>query len=114
MQNKPIRSLDLNEDEKVIIKNFSFITAKPIIYVANVKEDDITTGDNAYSKAVKEYASKEGSGVIVMCAELESQMAELEESDKKEFLKELGISASGLDKLIFATYDLLGCKHSLP
>ena len=110
MQNKPIRSLDLNDDEKVIIKNFSFITAKPIIYVANVKEDDIATGDNAYSKAVKEYASKEGSGVIVMCAELESQMAELEESDKKEFLKELGISASGLDKLIFATYDLLGLQ----
>ena len=110
MQNKPIRSLDLNDDEKVIIKNFSFITAKPIIYVANVKEDDIATGDNAYSKQVKEYASKEGSGVIVMCAELESQMAELEESDKKEFLKELGISASGLDKLIFATYDLLGLQ----
>lgn len=110
MQNKPIRSLDLNEDEKVIIKNFSFITAKPIIYVANVKEDDIVLGDNAYSKQVKEYASKEGSGVIVMCAELESQMAELEESDKKEFLKELGISASGLDKLIFATYDLLGLQ----
>ena len=94
----------------MIIKNFSFITAKPIIYVANVKEDDIATGDNVYSKAVKEYASKEGSGVIVMCAELESQMAELEESDKKEFLKELGISASGLDKLIFATYDLLGLQ----
>lgn len=110
MQNKPIRSLDLNEDEKVIIKNFSFITAKPIIYVANVKEDDIVLGDNLYSKQVKEYASKEGSGVIVMCAELESQMAELEESDKKEFLKELGISASGLDKLIFATYDLLGLQ----
>ncbi len=108
--NVPIRKLDLTADEKLVIKNFNFITAKPIIYVANVKEDDIVLGDNLYSKKVKEYANCDGASVIVMCAELESQMAELEESDKTSFLSDFGIYSSGLDKLIFATYDLLGLQ----
>ena len=110
MKNTPLRQIAFNEDEALLLKNFNFITAKPIIYVANVNEEDAVVGKNKYTEEVREYASKENAGVIVMCAKLESELAELEESDKKAFLKELGIAHSGLDKLIFATYDLLGLQ----
>ena len=110
MQNSPLRQITFNEDEALLLKNFNFITAKPIIYVANVNEEDAVVGKNQYTEEVSKYASKENAGVIVMCAKLESELAELEESDKNAFLKELGIAHSGLDKLIFATYDLLGLQ----
>ena len=110
-QNIPIRKItDFTEDEQEVLKNFNFITLKPIIYAANIGEEDISLEENEYTKLVKEYAEQEGTSVIVMCAKIESELAELEESDKKEFLKELGISSSGLDKLIFATYHLLGLE----
>ena len=110
-QNIPIRLIkDLTDEEQLAIKSFNFITAKPIIYVANVNEDTAVIGENEYVSKVKSYASNEGSSVIVMCAKMESELAELEESEKKNFLKELGINYSGLDKLIFATYDLLGLE----
>ena len=110
MQNIPLRQITFNEDEALLLKNFNFITAKPIIYVANVNEEDAVVGKNQYTEEVSKYASKENASVIVMCAKLESELAELEESDKKTFLKELSIAHSGLDKLIFATYDLLGLQ----
>lgn len=110
MQNIPLRQINFNKDETLLLKNFNFITAKPIIYVANVNEEDAVVGKNKYTEEVSKYASKESASVIVMCAKLESELAELEESDKKAFLKELGIAHSGLDKLIFATYDLLGLQ----
>lgn len=110
MQNIPLRQITFNEDEALLLKNFNFITAKPIIYVANVNEEDAVVRKNQYTEEVSKYASKESASVIVMCAKLESELAELEESDKKAFLKELGIAHSGLDKLIFATYDLLGLQ----
>ena len=109
-KNIPIRKLDLTEDEKLILKNFSFITAKPIIYLANVNEEDAVVGSNEYTEQVKNYAAQENANVIVMCAKMESELAELEETEKKQFLRELGITYSGLDKLIFATYDLLGLQ----
>jgi len=110
-KNRPIRLIeDLTEDEETILKNFSFITQKPIIYVANISENDVVLGENEYTKKVREYAEKENAGVITMCAKMESELAELEESDKKQFLSELGIPYSGLDKMIFATYDLLGLQ----
>ena len=110
-QNIPIRDItDFTDEEAVLLKNFSFITMKPIIYVANVLEEDAVAGENKYTKLVQEYASREGAGVIVMCAKMESELAELEESDKKLFLSELGISYSGLDKLIFSLFDLLGLQ----
>ena len=108
LNNIPLRQIDFDEDEQNYLKSFNFITLKPIIYVANVNELDAVVGKNEYTEKVREYASKEKAGVIVMCAKMESELSELEENDKKEFLKEVGISASGLDKLIFATYDLLG------
>ncbi|MBR1680050.1 MAG: redox-regulated ATPase YchF [Bacilli bacterium] len=110
-KNIPLRQVeDFTEEELLTLKNFNFITLKPIIYVANVSEDDVVLGENEYTKQVSEYASKEHAGVIVMCAKMESELSELEETDKKNFLSELGISYSGLDKLIFATYDLLGLQ----
>lgn len=107
-KNIALRNVEWSEEELLCMKNFSFITLKPIIYVANVFEDDVIIGKNKYTEEVKEYAAKENSGVIVMCAKMESELSELSDDDKKVFLNELGIQNSGLDKLIFATYNLLG------
>ena len=104
----PIRLVDLSDDEILLMKNFNFITAKKMIYVANVDEVTASIGDNEYSLKLKEYAEKENSSVIVMCAKLESELAELDDEEKEIFLQDVGITNSGLDKLIFATYDLLG------
>ena len=100
--------MELTNDEKIILKNFAFITLKPIIYMANVNEEDAVIGYNEYTKSVSEYAEKENASVIVMSAKIESELAELSDDDKKQFLTDLGIANSGLDKLIYATYDLLG------
>lgn len=107
-QNIPLRLVEFSEEELLVMRPFNFITIKPLIYAANVKEDDIVIGDNNYTKLVKEYAARESAGVIVMCAKMESELAELPDEDKKLLLSELGITNSGLDKLIFATYNLLG------
>lgn len=107
-KNIPIRNLDINDDEQAIIKPFHFLTAKPIIYMANVSEADAAGEDNLYVNEVKKYAERENSNVIVVCAKIESELSELEDNDKALFLKELGIEESGLDKLIKATYSLLG------
>lgn len=108
--NIPLRRISFSEDEQKLLKNFNFLTIKPIIYVANVSEDDIAVGDNEYSLAVKNYAEAEGSGVIVMCTKLEADLAGLEDEERIEFLESVGIKNSGLDKLIFASYNLLGLK----
>ena len=107
-QNIPVRALELDEDELFIIKSFALITAKPIIYMANVGEEDLVNGGNKYTDMVKGYAEAEHAETVVVCAKIESELSELEESDKLEFLKELGIEESGLDKLIKSTYKLLG------
>lgn len=108
--NIPLRRISFSLDELKLLKNFNFLTIKPIIYVANVSEDDIAVGDNEYSLAVKSYAEAEGSGVIVMCTKLEADLAGLEDDERIEFLESVGIKNSGLDKLIFASYNLLGLK----
>ena len=107
-KNIALRNVDFNEDELLILKNFSLITLKPIIYAANVNEEDAIVGTNKYVELVREFAHNEGSGVITLCAKLESELAEIEESDKKVFMESIGLTNSGLDKLIFETYDLLG------
>ncbi len=107
-QNIPLRRLDLNKDELKLIKNFNFLTSKPLIYVANVKEELLNNESNPYPKLVREYASKEHTLVIEMCAKMEADLAGLEDQEKSELLESLGIKESGLDKLIFASYDLLG------
>lgn len=107
-KNIPIRKLEFNEEESKILSSFRLITAKPIIYVANVSEEDIMNGENDYVKTVKEYAKKEESEVVMICAKIESELAELELEEKEAFLKELGIEESGLSQLIKSTYSLLG------
>ena len=108
LQEVPLRLVDFNEDELPVLKGFQFITAKPIIYVANVAEEEAATGNNEYVEKVQQYASKEGAGVVTMCAKIEEELAGLTDEDRELFMEDLGINNSGLDKLIFETYDLLG------
>lgn len=107
-QNIPVRKISLDESEIDVIKSFNLITLKPIIYVANVSEDDILKGGNDYCKRVLDYAVKDNSEMVVICAKIESELSELNDDDKEAFLADLGISQSGLDQLIKKTYSLLG------
>lgn len=107
---KMLRLEEFDEKESKLIKTYNLITNKPFIYLANVSEDDLLTNDNPYVNKVREYASKEKSSVVLMCAKIESELSELDEESKKEFLKDLGIQNSGLDSLIHNTYHLLGLK----
>lgn len=106
-KNIPIRNLDLDSDELKILSSFNLITSKPIIYVANVSENELSD-DNKYVVDLKKYADKEGASVVVICAKIESELSDMEDDEKLEFLNELGIEESGLSKLIRATYTLLG------
>lgn len=106
----PLRLANISEDELEILKSYNLITIKPVIYVANVNEDDAIVGDNQYTKLVKEYAAQENSGVIVMSCQIESDLSDLEDDEKRRFLADLGITNSGLDKLIYQTYSLLGLR----
>lgn len=107
-KNLPIRALELDDEELFILRPFCFLTLKPIIYMANISEEDVSLGTNSYVEEVKKYAANEHNEVIVVCAKIESELSELEDSDKMLFLEELGIKESGLDQLIKATYSLLG------
>ncbi|MBR2774389.1 MAG: redox-regulated ATPase YchF [Selenomonadaceae bacterium] len=104
---KPARSLSLTDDELALIRDVNLLTLKPTLYIANVAEDDLTE-ENAYVKQVRELAAKEGAQVVVICAKVESEIAELDADEAKEFLSDLGLEASGLDRLIHAAFDLLG------
>lgn len=106
----PLRLGNLNEDECEVLKSFNLITIKPVIYVANVSEDGAVIGENEYTLKVKELAARENAGVIVMSCQIESELSDLDEAEKKVFLQELGITNSGLDKLIYQTYSILGLR----
>lgn len=105
-----LRNIEFNEEELNCISGFNFITLKKIIYAANVSDEDAIAGGNEYTKLVNEYADKEGSKVIIMCAKLESELSDYEDEERASFMEDLGLNASGLDLLIKATYDLLGLK----
>lgn len=108
-KNIPIRQIDLSSDEIDFVKNFNFLTLKPMIYMANVSEEDlIFKDDNIHVKKVIEYATKENSEVITVCAKIEEDLCELTDEEKVLFLNEIGIEEAGLSKLIRATYKLLG------
>ena len=107
-QNKPLRGIEFSDEEKDLLKHFNFLTIKPIIYMANVSEEDLIEDGNEYVKELREYAKKENSKVIVVSAKIESELGELSLEEKQEFLNDLGIKESGLDALIKETYDLLG------
>lgn len=110
-----VRLLNLSDEEKEAIKEVCLITEKPVIYATNVSEDDFIDGidNNEYVKQVEEIASKENSLVLPISAKIESEIAELDDEEKSAFLSELGINESGLDRLIKASYKLLGLMSFL-
>ena len=108
LENRPLRQVEYTDDERKLLKSYSFLTLKPIIYLANIKEDELGNEDNNYVKQVKKYAEKENAKVVSLCAKVEEELSELSPEDKKEMLEGLGLDGSGLDKLITATYDILG------
>ena len=105
---KPIRTMNLNEDEKRLVKSFFLLTSKPVLYVANISEDEIGKEDNAQVLKVKDFAKNENSEVITISAKIEEDLASLEDDEKQMFMEELNLSVCGLDKLISASYKLLG------
>ncbi len=106
---KPARAAELSDDEMKVIKGLHLLTIKPMLYVANVSEEEVADpANNKYLKMVQEYAANEGSQVIVVCAKVEEEISELDDEEKAMFLEELGIKESGLDQLIRASYNLLG------
>ena len=104
---KPARSLNLTDDELFLIRDANLLTLKPTLYIANVAEDDLAE-ENSYVKKVRALAAAEDAQVVVICAKVESEIAELDADEAEEFLADLGLESSGLDRLIHAAFDLLG------
>lgn len=106
---QPARTVEFTEEEMRVVKMMHLLTIKPVLYVANVGEDEVAdTSNNKYVQQVREFAANDNAEVIVVCAKIESEIAELEGEEKAEFLAELGIAESGLDQLIRAAYNLIG------
>ena len=104
---KSARAMELEDDEAEFVRSLDLLSYKPVIYAANVSEDDAAAEDNEYVQKVRDFAATEGSDVVVVCAKIEAEMSELEDDEKAMFLEEMGISESGLDKLVKASYRLL-------
>ena len=111
---KSARTIDFNEDEQVLVKDMFLLTTKPILYIANVSEEQLENAENdEFVKRVKEYAKNEKAEVIPLCVKIEEELSGLEDDDKKEMLEALGLEESGLDKVIKRSYDLLGLMSFL-
>ena len=104
-----------NEDEEGFMGTYNLLTWKPVIYAANVAEDDLADDgeNNTYVQSVREYAKEQNSEIFVICAQIEQEIAELDEDEKKMFLEDLGLTESGLEKLVKASYHLLGLMSFL-
>ena len=109
---KSVRSMDLAEDELLMIKQLGLLSNKPIIYATNVSEDDLATG-NKWVESVRQFISGDAAKVVVVSAQVESELVELSEAETKDFLEALGVEEGGLKSLIRATYDLLGLRTYL-
>ena len=108
-QGKGARSLTYTEEERELLKGFPLLTLKPVLYVANVSEEGLSVAtDNPYVQQVMSIASEEGAEAVVVCAQIEAEIAELEDEEKEVFLQDLGLKESGLDQLIRVAFDLLG------
>lgn len=109
-EGKMAKTFIAEEEEAKLIATYNLLTTKPVIYAANVKEDDLSDDGEAndYVKAVREIAASEGAGVFVISARIEQEIAELDDDEKRMFLEDLGLSESGLEKLIKASYHILG------
>ena len=110
---RPARSLEFDDEEKAIIKDAFLITMKPILYVANISEDDLGKEDNEYVKEVKKYASEEGNLAISLSVKVEEDLSTLEGDEEREMLEAYGLEESGLDTVVRASYDLLGLMSYL-
>ena len=110
--NKPARSVELTKEELKLIKSFNLLTLKPIIYMANILDEDLINDgiNNIHVNRLREFAKSENDSVITVCAKIESELSELSDEDKLVFLNDLGVKESGLDKLIKETYNLLGLQ----
>ncbi|UQZ33898.1 redox-regulated ATPase YchF [Paenibacillus sp. PK3_47] len=108
-EDKPVRSVELSDDERLIVRDLHLLTLKPVLYAANVGEDEVSTADeNPYVQQVRDFAVAENAEVVPISAKVEAEIAELEGEDKAMFLEELGLQESGLNRLIKAAYKLLG------
>ena len=107
-EGRPVRSIDFNEDDLKLLRSLQLLTSKPVLYVANVNENGFS--ENPYFAQLEDFASKENSQVVAVCAEIEAEIAEMAEEDKQVFLEEMGQTESGLDRLITAGYLLLGLQ----
>lgn len=105
---KPVRTLELNEEERELLKPYPFLTAKKVLYVANVSEDELPGYDNHLVKKVMAYAEAEGNSVIPICAKLEEEIAQLPPEERQDFLSTLGLEESGLQRLVKASFKMLG------
>lgn len=113
-EGKSARTLNLNQEEKDMVKDAYLLTLKPILYIANVSEEQLQESEHdPYVEKVREYAKTEQATVIPLCVKIEEELASLEQEDKKEMLEALGLEESGLDKVIKASYDLLGLMSFL-
>lgn len=110
VKNFPLRRMDFDKEELKILKPFNFLTLKPIIYMANVSEEDLLNKNNPLVLQVEGYAEAENAKVIKVCAKIEAELSDLDEEEKQVFLNDLGIEESGLNKLIKSTYSLLGLQ----
>jgi GTP-binding protein YchF len=109
-QGRPVRSVPLTDDERPILKGFQLLTTKPVLYVANVGEDDLPDAENDWTRALRGVVaqSDEGEAVVSICSALESELSEMEPDDRLLFLEDLGLTETGLNRLIRAAYELLG------
>lgn len=114
-QGKSARVLDLNDDQKAMLRGFNLLSQKPIIYVLNVSEDDYINDlkNNKYVDKLKAFAAEEGSEIVPISVKIEEEMSELDDEERKAFLEDMGIKESGLDKLIKKSYELLGLMSFL-
>jgi GTP-binding protein YchF len=108
-EGKPARLVDLNEDEELLVKALGLLTRKPVIYAANVSEDELATG-NDWVEQVRAIAAEENAQVVIISAQVESELIELSEEERVDFLEALGVEEGGLKSLIRATYELLGLR----
>ncbi|EHO21102.1 GTP-binding protein YchF [Fusobacterium necrophorum subsp. funduliforme 1_1_36S] len=104
-----LKTFSFTESEKALLKNYQLLTLKPMIFAANVAEDDLAEG-NSYVEKVKEYAEKMGSEVVIVSAKVEAELQEMDEESRQEFLESLGVKEAGLNRLIRAGFKLLGLQ----
>lgn len=107
-QDLPVRTLELTEEEQELLQPFPFLTQKKVLYAANVSEADLPTMENPYVQQVREYAAQEGNQVVPICGKLEAEISELEEAEQDDFLESVGLEETGLNRLIKASFNMLG------